>query len=439
MVARLFREDSQGRGMLGNRLIMPGLRRPGGTCSAAGPISRIRGCASRRTTRTTSQRKTFAPFRSGCVASSNGPRRTSSAVGRRRGAEAPDEGVAILGLCWLGFGCKPAPAPEVVVPRAPAPVGTASASAAVLPPRLPTPTVRIPAGAFTMDCPPSASAVCRDDEKPAHHVTLSAYEIDIYEATVGQYKACCDAGACTCDADTHEIWSSQFEKMTGGGPGTRGPSTGATRPRAPRWTKPWRSASLPMRRSRPSSAPGATSFAASSASADEAARFVRKLAVERTQPAPLPSGGARFVRKLAVERTQGSRGSSARAAPPAETATRTTVIARPSRNMTEAGARRLGENDGARQAVRKVLLELGGLAPPRRGQCAQHTRHQGTRPRGGRARACARLHRPPRRGTVPSSSALPTAHGGPLRQHRRPGTRPGDYGGAAGCHWQKLP
>jgi hypothetical protein len=30
MGARLFREDSQGRGMLGNRLIMPGLRRPRG-------------------------------------------------------------------------------------------------------------------------------------------------------------------------------------------------------------------------------------------------------------------------------------------------------------------------------------------------------------------------------------------------------------------------
>ena len=48
-----------------------------------------------------------------------------------------------------------------------------------------------------MGCPAVAAAVCHDDEKPAHRVTLSAYEIDVFEVTVGEYHACLDAGACT--------------------------------------------------------------------------------------------------------------------------------------------------------------------------------------------------------------------------------------------------
>ena len=40
--------------------------------------------------------------------------------------------------------------------------------------------VRIPAGRFVMGCPASASD-CADDERPAHGVYLSAYEIDVHE------------------------------------------------------------------------------------------------------------------------------------------------------------------------------------------------------------------------------------------------------------------
>ncbi len=56
--------------------------------------------------------------------------------------------------------------------------------------------VTIGRGAFTMGCPKGAS-MCKDDEKPAHRVQLSPYEIDVYEVTVGHYKGCIDAGACT--------------------------------------------------------------------------------------------------------------------------------------------------------------------------------------------------------------------------------------------------
>ncbi|MCC7264501.1 MAG: SUMF1/EgtB/PvdO family nonheme iron enzyme, partial [Candidatus Latescibacteria bacterium] len=51
--------------------------------------------------------------------------------------------------------------------------------------------VRVPAGVFIM-----GSEEGEADEQPAHLVSLEAYYIDQYEVTVGQYRACFEAGAC---------------------------------------------------------------------------------------------------------------------------------------------------------------------------------------------------------------------------------------------------
>ncbi len=62
----------------------------------------------------------------------------------------------------------------------------------------------IPAATFTMGSPPG---IGEDDERPAHPVRLSAFEIDKTEVTVGQYWACVLARACaapTADASQTE-------------------------------------------------------------------------------------------------------------------------------------------------------------------------------------------------------------------------------------------
>jgi iron(II)-dependent oxidoreductase len=51
----------------------------------------------------------------------------------------------------------------------------------------------IPATTFTMGSPPGLGEV---DEQPAHAVTLSAFEIDRFEVTAGQYWDCVAAGVC---------------------------------------------------------------------------------------------------------------------------------------------------------------------------------------------------------------------------------------------------
>ena len=57
--------------------------------------------------------------------------------------------------------------------------------------------VLIPSGTFWMGCNSAKDGNCHEDEKPQHSVTLSAYYMDLTETTVGQYKACVDAGVCT--------------------------------------------------------------------------------------------------------------------------------------------------------------------------------------------------------------------------------------------------
>ena len=50
--------------------------------------------------------------------------------------------------------------------------------------------VKVPAGAFTM------GGGDQEDERPAHHVHVSAYWIDRDEVTRGEYQKCVAAGAC---------------------------------------------------------------------------------------------------------------------------------------------------------------------------------------------------------------------------------------------------
>ena len=64
-------------------------------------------------------------------------------------------------------------------------------------PSAPAGMVLIPSGTFWMGCNSVKDANCSDNEKPHHKVTLSAYAVDLTEATVAQYKACVDAGGCT--------------------------------------------------------------------------------------------------------------------------------------------------------------------------------------------------------------------------------------------------
>ena len=64
------------------------------------------------------------------------------------------------------------------------------------PPVTPVPQemVAIPATSFTMGSPPGLG---KDDERPAHSVSLSAFEIERTEVTVGQYWQCVTAGVCS--------------------------------------------------------------------------------------------------------------------------------------------------------------------------------------------------------------------------------------------------
>jgi sulfatase modifying factor 1 len=59
-------------------------------------------------------------------------------------------------------------------------------------------------GSFMMGCNQDVDAECLDYENPYHRVTLSAFQIDIYEVTQKRYAGCLDAGECgapTCDWD----------------------------------------------------------------------------------------------------------------------------------------------------------------------------------------------------------------------------------------------
>lgn len=57
--------------------------------------------------------------------------------------------------------------------------------------------VWVPPGSFGMGCNIDQGLPCYPDEVPWHTVELSAFAIDETEVTVGDYRACVEAGACT--------------------------------------------------------------------------------------------------------------------------------------------------------------------------------------------------------------------------------------------------
>ena len=62
----------------------------------------------------------------------------------------------------------------------------------------------VPAGSFMMGCNETLDSECGEDELPYHEVNLSAYKIDKYEVTVGQFEQCVDAGSCNGGYEPYE-------------------------------------------------------------------------------------------------------------------------------------------------------------------------------------------------------------------------------------------
>ena len=57
--------------------------------------------------------------------------------------------------------------------------------------------VEVPAGNFWMGCNLDVDAECKvEREAPMREVQLKSFEIDVYEVTAGDYRACVVAGAC---------------------------------------------------------------------------------------------------------------------------------------------------------------------------------------------------------------------------------------------------
>lgn len=59
------------------------------------------------------------------------------------------------------------------------------------------PLVPIPGGTFTMGCNQQSDIECREDEQPAHEVTVRPFEIDKFEVTNAQYLKCVLEAKCT--------------------------------------------------------------------------------------------------------------------------------------------------------------------------------------------------------------------------------------------------
>lgn len=109
----------------------------------------------------------------------------------------------LVGVALLGAGLfllKSRSAPEVPAPSAsaqaalpPPSAPAASASAAPVDPGCPTRMVQIPAGEFFQG---SDAKDALDNQKPAHHVSLQKFCLDLYEVTAGEYRGCSDQGKC---------------------------------------------------------------------------------------------------------------------------------------------------------------------------------------------------------------------------------------------------
>jgi formylglycine-generating enzyme required for sulfatase activity len=119
------------------------------------------------------------------------------AAGRGNGAYI---GVALGAIVLIGAGVFLIKGREKNMPTPAASITAAAVVSAALPPPAapPEPTcpegmVKIPRGQFFQG---SDAKDARDNEKPAHQVSLDAFCMDLHEVTAGEYKACSDSGKC---------------------------------------------------------------------------------------------------------------------------------------------------------------------------------------------------------------------------------------------------
>ena len=96
-------------------------------------------------------------------------------------------------------GSAAAPPAVAAAPSASAPAVAKAPSSAGAASTCPDGMVLIPGGEFFMGSDDDSDA-----EKPAHHVELAPYCIDLYEVTTGRYVACSDAGKCKRAWKTNE-------------------------------------------------------------------------------------------------------------------------------------------------------------------------------------------------------------------------------------------
>ncbi len=163
--------------------LAPGILNTGASRTGSGPIQ--------ETLKHSSHVTTGASAAVTSMSETGKPRSNAGVVGALLG------GVALLGggAFWFvsksGSAPQPAPSAAVAAPLAPAP--SASASAAPVELVCPERMVKINAGEYFQG---SDHKDAQDNEKPAHHVILPAYCIDLYEVTAGEYRACSDQGKC---------------------------------------------------------------------------------------------------------------------------------------------------------------------------------------------------------------------------------------------------
>jgi formylglycine-generating enzyme required for sulfatase activity len=107
-------------------------------------------------------------------------------------AQHPDYTSSITTAFCFG-GCQQVAPSSPPVPAAPVGASPASDSPSAVPTRQPfePEMVAIPAGKFTMGCDPKRDDVeggCDDDEKPAHEVSISTFQMAKTEVTVAQFR-----------------------------------------------------------------------------------------------------------------------------------------------------------------------------------------------------------------------------------------------------------
>ncbi|HEY4014453.1 MAG TPA: bifunctional serine/threonine-protein kinase/formylglycine-generating enzyme family protein [Polyangiaceae bacterium] len=122
--------------------------------------------------------------------------------------------LGVVGVVGVGLGVR-ALASKPAEGSAPSPPSASAAVAAPLPPAssvapavaaCPAGMIAIPGGSFFM-----GSDEGLPFERPAHQVSLAPYCVDKFEATVGDYKACSDAGRCKRAGTTND-WPTIADK-----------------------------------------------------------------------------------------------------------------------------------------------------------------------------------------------------------------------------------